>query len=108
LTESLKEVSGVKPPQPKTDDHIYVYYPLTVLPEKRDDFRQHLLRHGFDSKITDMSDCSALKTFQEPGTLRDSGGQPTEDSLLEICVYPVISERSMRRLAQVIQEWRPV
>lgn len=24
LTESLKEVSGVKPPQPKTDDHIYV------------------------------------------------------------------------------------
>ena len=107
LTEGLKGATGVKAPRSMTDDHIYVYYPLTVAPEKRDDLRRHLLRHGFDSKITDMSDCSALKTFRESEEPRDKGRISTEDSILEICVYPVISERSMRRLAQVIGAWSP-
>ena len=51
LTEGLKGATGVRPPRSMTDDHIYVYYPLTVAPEKRDELRRYLLRHGFDSKI---------------------------------------------------------
>ena len=90
-----------------TDEHIYVYYPLTVAPEKRDELRRYLLRHGFDSKISDMSDCSALKAFRDNGGGRDQGTDRIEDSLLEVCVYPVISEESIRRLARVLREWAP-
>ena len=105
LTENLKEATCVKPPRSTGSDHIYVYYPLTVAPEKRDDLRRHLLLHGFDSKITDMSDCLTLRAFQDSDGSRDKGRDPTEASILEICVYPAIPERSIRRLAKVIREW---
>lgn len=105
LTEQLGEVPGIKAPRSIVGDHIYVYYPLTVDPEKRDDLRHHLLKHGIDSKTTDMSDCTTLKPFRETdsSTLEQDG--PSEASILEICVYPVISEDKMRRIARVIRAW---
>jgi len=105
LTENLKDLTGIKPPRSVKGDHIYVYYPLTVAPEKRDDLRGFLLRHGFDSKITDMSDCMALKAFRDPGGSRDEGRDSADASILEICVYPVISEKSISKLARAIREW---
>ena len=54
-----------------------------------------------------MSDCSALKAFRDNGGGRDQGTDRIEDSILEVCVYPVISEESIRRLARVIREWVP-
>jgi dTDP-4-amino-4,6-dideoxygalactose transaminase len=99
LTEALGEVPGVRVP-PANDDNIYVYYPLTVAPEKREDLRLFLLRAGIDSKHSDMADCSALRTFggsaQKP---------PAEASILEICVYPSISGRQMLRIARAIRAW---
>ncbi len=105
LTENLKGLTGVKPPRSVSGDHIYVYYPLSVAPEKRDDLRRFLLRHGFDSKITDMSDCMALKAFRDSEGSRDKGREAAEASILEICVYSVISEKSIYRLARSIREW---
>jgi dTDP-4-amino-4,6-dideoxygalactose transaminase len=105
LTENLGEVPGVKTPEAVEGDHIYVYYPLTVDPARRDDLRHHLLRNGFDTKTTDMSDCSALAPFRDAD---DAGGQPgpaKEASILEICVYPVIAPEKMRRLAAAIRSW---
>ncbi len=107
LTEGLKGAVGVRPPRSMADEHIYVYYPLAVAPEKRDGLRRYLLRHGFDSKISDMSDCSRLKAFQDDGGGCNQGMHRIEDSLLEVCVYPVISEGSIRRLARVLREWTP-
>ena len=46
LTEKLGEVPGIKAPSSTEGDHIYVYYPLTVDPERRDDLRHYLLQHG--------------------------------------------------------------
>jgi hypothetical protein len=76
-----------------------------VSPEKRDDLRHYLLKHGIDSKITDMADCSTLKPFRDTADI--AGGQqgPSEASILEICVYPVISENKMRRIARIIRAW---
>jgi len=108
LTGVLGKVPGIKAPQATEGDHIYVYYPLTIEHDKRDDLRHYLLRHGIDSKITDMSDCSTLKPFQELQELQDTTKSPTaprETTLLEICVYPVISEASIRRIAKVIRAW---
>ena len=60
LTDKLGDVPGLRPPRRAAgDDHIYVYYPLGVDADKRDDVRHHLLRCGVDAKLTDMSDCSA-------------------------------------------------
>ena len=105
MTENLKGVTGVRVPRSIRGDHIYVYYPLTVTPEKRDDLRRYLLRNGFDLKITDMSDCLTLKAFRDSEAPGDKGMSPIEDSILEVCVYPVISERSICRLARVIRKW---
>jgi dTDP-4-amino-4,6-dideoxygalactose transaminase len=105
LTEGLRGVVGVGAPRSNSDDHIYVYYPLTILSEKRDDFRRYLLRHGFDSKISDMSDCLALKAFRDAEGFHGKERALLEDSILEICVYPVVSEESIGRLARVIQDW---
>jgi dTDP-4-amino-4,6-dideoxygalactose transaminase len=105
LTENLKDVSGITAPDAVEGDHIYVYYPLTVDPDRRDDLRHYLLKRGFDTKTTDMSDCTALAPFQE----KDANGIQTavtkDASILEICVYPVISQDKMRRLAADIREW---
>jgi dTDP-4-amino-4,6-dideoxygalactose transaminase len=105
LTENLKDLTSVGVPRSVRGDHIYVYYPLTVAPERRDDLRRFLLRHGFDSKITDMSDCLALKAFQDSEGSHDDGRRLTEGSILEICVYPIISKKSIYRLSRVIRQW---
>ncbi len=104
LTKNLADISGIGVPGSAGGEHIYVYYPLTVEPNRRDDLRRYLLKNGFDSKITDMSDCSLLKQFHDSSTQEDRSG-PRAASILEICVYPVISENSIRRLARVIQSW---
>ena len=104
LIETLDDISGIGVPSSADGEHIYVYYPLTVDPTRRDDLRRYLLKNGFDTKITDMSDCSLLKQFHDNSIEKDRSG-PREASILEICVYPVISENSIRRLARVIQSW---
>ncbi len=105
LSESLDGIKGVGVPSSTTGDHIYVYYPLTVDPAKRNDLRAYLLKHGFDTKNTDMSDCSRLEPFQGQGGTPHGQGGPREASILEICVYPMISEKSIRRLGQTIRTW---
>ena len=108
LTNLLKDVPGIEAPDKIEGDHIYVYYPLTLDPAKRDDLRNHLLKNGFDSKTTDMSDCSVLKPFQETATSRKDQHPPQEASILEICVYPVIAETVIRRLGNTIRTWAGV
>jgi len=105
LTENLGEVRGVRPPQTLREDHVYVYYPLTVDPERRDDLRNFLLRHGIDTKTTDMNDCSMLKHFRSEQNPRSEQSMPKEASILEICVYPVIPRRQMQRIAGLIRSW---
>jgi dTDP-4-amino-4,6-dideoxygalactose transaminase len=105
LTEMLKDVPGIQAPDTVEGDHIYVYYPLTLDPAKRDDLRNHLLKNGFDSKTTDMSDCTALKVFQDTSTSGNDQSLPKEASILEICVYPVIPQTEMRRLGNTIRTW---
>jgi perosamine synthetase len=107
LTEHLGEVPGIGTPRSTEGDHIYVYYPLTVDPEKRDDLRHYLLRHGIDSKTTDMANCATLKPFLDPAgcASHTPSPGPREASILEICVYPVIPENEMRRIARLIRTW---
>jgi dTDP-4-amino-4,6-dideoxygalactose transaminase len=108
LTESLGEVPGIKAPDAVEGDHIYVYYPLTVDPDRRDDLRHYLLKRGFDTKTTDMSDCSALGPFQEKAASDNHPNTTKEASILEVCVYPVISQEKMRRLGGDIRAWAGV
>lgn len=105
LTESLSGVTGIGAPDTAGGEHIYVYYPLTVAPDRRDALRRHLLQNGIDAKITDMSDCSLLRQFGGADNQTDPRSGPTEASILEICVYPVIPERNIRRLGRIIQAW---
>jgi dTDP-4-amino-4,6-dideoxygalactose transaminase len=105
LTQMLQDVPGIQAPAATEGDHIYVYYPLTVAPAKRDDLRHYLLKHGFDSKISDMSDCTSLKPFQEHTPSGNDRKPPKEASILEICVYPVIPQAEMRRLGNTIRTW---
>src|SRR5262249_59370433 len=51
LTTALAAVPGIAIPQTQDDNHIYVYYPLTITPEQRDALRHYLLRHGVDAKL---------------------------------------------------------
>jgi len=105
LTESLEGITKIGVPSSATGDHIYVYYPLTVEPAKRNDLRAYLLKEGFDTKNTDMSDCSRLEPFRGQGGTPHGQGGPREASILEICVYPVIREKSIRRLGAAIRAW---
>ena len=105
LTENLGKVPGIEAPDAVEGDHIYVYYPLKVDPAKRDDLRHYLLRCGFDSKTSDMSDCTPLITFRDPKQPENNQTTSREASILEICVYPVIAQDKMRRLAQDIRAW---
>ena len=105
LTEELGNVKTVTVPQTTDDHHIYVYYPLSVTPEMRDDLRHFLLNHGIDTKITDMSDCSVLTPFLNGRDTETHREGPSEASILEICVYPMISRAKMRRIGRVIQAW---
>jgi len=90
LTTALEAVPGIAIPQTQDDNHIYVYYPLTTAPEKRDALRHYLLRHGVDAKITDMCDCTALAAFRDSTGPTPQPAAPREASLLELCVYPAI------------------
>jgi dTDP-4-amino-4,6-dideoxygalactose transaminase len=105
LTEAIGDVPGISVPDAVAGDHIYVYYPLTVDPQKRDGLRHYLLKHGFDSKTSDMSDCAALEQFRTSRELENDRSARKEASILEICVYPVISQKEMRRLAETIRAW---
>ena len=105
LTENLGQVPGVQAPAAVEGDHIYVYYPLKVDPAKRDDLRRYLLKRGFDSKTSDMSDCTTLSPFREPEPPQRGRAPALEASILEICVYPVIPPQEMRRLAAEIRAW---
>jgi dTDP-4-amino-4,6-dideoxygalactose transaminase len=105
LTEELGEAPGIGVPETVEGDHIFVYYPLKVEPEKRDNLRHYLLKHGFDSKISDMYDCRALSLFQASEERQKSQNARMEASILEICVYPVIAQAQMRRLARKIRAW---
>ncbi len=105
LTECLGDIPGLGLPEAAAN-HIYVYYPIAVAAERRDDLRNHLLRHAIDAKITDMSDCSRLQAFRDDAGTDE--GAAKEASLLEICVYPVISERQIRRVASAIRDWAGV
>jgi hypothetical protein len=78
---------------------------LKVDPAKRDDLRHYLLTHGFDSKISDMSDCTLLKVFKDPERSETHQNTSREASILEICVYPVIAQDKMLQLARVIRKW---
>ena len=104
LTAGIAQVPGIRTPDKKEGDHIYVYYPLTVEPSKRDHLRHYLLEKGFDSKTSDMSDCTALAAFKDPDSSTNPNG-PREASILEICVYPVIGQDKMYRLADAIRTW---
>lgn len=105
LTGELGNVKTVTAPQTTDDHHIYVYYPLSVTPEMRDDLRHFLLNHGIDTKITDMSDCSVLTPFLDGRDTETHREGPSEASILEICVYPMISRAKMRRIGRVIKAW---
>ena len=105
LTENLGDVPDVRPPRTLREDHVYVYYPLTVATEKRDDLRNFLLRHGVDTKTTDMSDCTKLKSFQTDTDRLTEPGISREAAILEICVYPIISQKQMKRIARLIRLW---
>jgi hypothetical protein len=105
LTKALGEVPGVTTPRTTDGQHIYVYYPITVEPSRRDDLRHFLLRHGIDVKTTDMADCPALNAFRHAGEVKTSQQRPGAASFLEICVYPIISEQGIRRIAQHIRSW---
>ena len=108
LTENLRDVPGITAPDAVEGDHIYVYYPLTVDSDRRDDLRHYLLKRGFDTKTTDMSDCSALAPFIEEEVCGGQAPITKEASILEICVYPVISQEKMHQLAADIRAWAGV
>ena len=101
LHEAIGDVPGLVLPR-MDRDNIYVYFPLKLDPARRDDLRHFLLRHGVDTKKTDMADCSSLKPFREG---RRPEGQPAEAALLELCVYPNLSQGQMRRIGRAIREW---
>jgi dTDP-4-amino-4,6-dideoxygalactose transaminase len=105
LTDALGTVPDITLPRAKDDNHIYVYYPLTVPPEKRDALRHYLLRHGVDSKLTDMCDCATLAAFRDSLGPDQKPTVPNPASILEICVYPTIPAKHIRRVAQLIRTW---
>jgi dTDP-4-amino-4,6-dideoxygalactose transaminase len=108
LTKALGEVPGITTPRTTHGQHIYVYYPITMDPARRDDLRHFLLRHGIDVKTTDMADCPALNAFRGVDETNTAQRRPGEASFLEICVYPIISEPGIRRIAQHIRRWADV
>ena len=72
LTEHIGDVPGIQVSQSAEGNHIYVYYPLKIEAERRDDLRRFLLTHRIDSKNTDMDDCATLKAFRNLDHSQDS------------------------------------
>jgi len=105
LTRELGSLPGLGVPQAAGEDHIYVYYPLSLPPGKRDALREHLLSRRIDSKVTDMSDCGRLKPFRPSASDALDQGERLEASLLEICVYPRIPQPEMIRIAREVKAW---
>jgi dTDP-4-amino-4,6-dideoxygalactose transaminase len=105
LTEHIGDVPGIQVSQSAEGNHIYVYYPLKIAAKRRDDLRRFLLAHRIDSKNTDMDDCATLKAFRHPDNPQADGSRPTAAAILEICVYPIIPQNEMRRIARVIRDW---
>jgi dTDP-4-amino-4,6-dideoxygalactose transaminase len=105
LTAYIGDVPGVQVSQPAEGNHIYVYYPLKIDAKRRDDLRHFLLTHRIDAKNTDMEDCGTLLAFRQSDHRRNHGRRPTSSSILEICVYPIIPENEMRRIAGAIRAW---
>ncbi|MEN8149417.1 MAG: aminotransferase class I/II-fold pyridoxal phosphate-dependent enzyme [Planctomycetota bacterium] len=103
LSKHIGEVPGVQIPSRVDDDHIYVYYPLTVDADKRDDLRHWLLKRGVDTKTTDMADCAMLAPFVADNPEGRRG--PKEASVLEICVYPILSGRQMVKIGRAVRAW---
>ena len=58
-----------------------------------------------DTKLTDMSDCRWLEAFRTEGA---DMTVTTQATLLEICVYPTVSEGHIRHAAKVIRDWAGV
>jgi dTDP-4-amino-4,6-dideoxygalactose transaminase len=108
LNEKLQGIAGIRVSQSNSENHIYVYYPLTLEGEKRDELRHYLLRNGIDTKITDMSDCARLKPFYDPALSGETPNFLKEASLLEICVYPIISAKNIQRIGELIRTWAEV
>ncbi len=104
LTEQIGEVPGVRPPDSAGGTNIYVYYPLSVDAGNRDELRHRLLRNGIDTKISDMSDCSVLDEFRDDEGRADKA-PPREASIMEICVYPVVPESQMYKIAKTVRAW---
>jgi dTDP-4-amino-4,6-dideoxygalactose transaminase len=105
LTDHIGEIPDIQVSQSAEGHHIYVYYPIKIAAEKRDDLRRFLLAHRIDSKKTDMDDCSNLKAFRTSEDGQNNGSRPTAASVLEICVYPIIPQSEMHRIARVIRAW---
>ncbi len=101
----MGDVPGIQVSLSSEGNHIYVYYPLKIAAERRDDLRRFLLAHRIDSKNTDMDDCATLKAFRHPDNPQADGSRPTAAAILEICVYPIIPQNEMRRIARVIRDW---
>jgi hypothetical protein len=55
-----------------------------------------------------MSDCTALTPFLVGKAANGRAPMTKEASILEICVYPVISQEKMRQLARDIRAWAGV
>jgi dTDP-4-amino-4,6-dideoxygalactose transaminase len=108
LTTLLADVPGIAVPSMTHDQHIYVYYPLSIPPQRREPLRRYLLRHGIDTKHTDMSDCTTLRAFADASAETPPCTCPDPAGLLEICVYPVITPERIRHIARVIRAWASV
>jgi dTDP-4-amino-4,6-dideoxygalactose transaminase len=105
LTDHIGEVPGIQVSHSAEGHHIYVYYPIQIAAEKRDDLRRFLLAHRIDSKKTDMDDCATLNAFRRPDHPVGDELRPSAAAILEICVYPIIPQDDMRRIARVIRAW---
>jgi len=105
LTDHIGNVPGIQTCHSAEGNHIYVYYPLKIAAQSRDDLRHFLLKHRIDSKNTDMDDCATLNVFRDPDKPQADSERPTAASILEICVYPIIPQNEMRRIGRVIRNW---
>lgn len=103
LNTELANVNGLEVTAPHPN-HIYVYYPLKLAPAKRDDLRNYLLRHGIDTKTTDMADCPRLNAFQNISR-SEPKQSVSEAEVIEICIFPTIAGFRFRRIATAIRQW---
>jgi len=84
--------------------HCYLYY--RVLVEKREDFRQAMLRKGIDTAPDDMSDCSSLPLFSD-----QAGCCPVAEKLprrmVELPNNQYLTEKDLMRIIGAVKQWEP-